>query len=89
MWAFESLLIWAETLISFITKLRYKTQHKCMHEHCFFFFIILNKKTMSIHIVEQINARTQRKTCCNAKHVAMLRIMGGMTKDMNENKIQD
>jgi hypothetical protein len=23
------------------------------------------------------------------KHVAMLRIMGGMTKDMNENKIQD
>jgi len=22
---------------------------------------------MSIHIVEYINARTQRKTCCNAK----------------------
>jgi len=23
------------------------------------------------------------------KHVAMLRIMGGMTKDMNKNKMQD
>jgi hypothetical protein len=84
MWAFESLLIWAETLISFITKLRYKTQHKCMHEHCFFFFNHFKQKKPCQYILLNRSMLVHKE-----KHVAMLRIMGGMTKDMNENKIKD